>query len=617
MSDREKLHRNIPLQSLGRVLTTLAKEEKLDPAEPPRALLKGLIAVLAAGHQPLLIGKPGSGKTTLVECVASEIATNAERLPLPLRRRPVVECSVSSFQNECLYVHEFETRLKSIVQTCESAGAILFLPDLQMLTRAGAVAGYEERTVATLLTPYLANKSFPVIGATTPDGYLLLLQRNAAFAACFTPFTLPEMTAQETRALLLRLRGKLQRSVGLPIAREGIEEAVRLSERFHGWQAFPGKAIELLKAASSRKSVSLMSGGSGRRKVARDEVQALVRERTGLPDFLLSAEMPVERRVLLEQLRRSVFDQEPAIEAMVDSILTFKAELNDPGRPLGNFLFAGPTGVGKTELAKRLAELLFGSEEKVIRFDMAEYVGCDSAARLIGGRRQEGSTRGMVDHVLAQPFSVILLDEIEKAHPTIFPLLLGVLGEGRLTDQAGRTASLANSIVIMTSNLGANLYGKRTPDLRPSSEKDKAAILDREILRKIKSFFAPEFLNRLTKVILFRPLSPEAVAKVAAKELERAFARPGVRDRSLHVTVDRSLIDRLLAIGFHPEYGARPMQRVVQQLVVYPLAQALAAGKVKPHRRVTLRLRNGRTEISTGKPGEPRRMEPECGQKVA
>jgi ATP-dependent Clp protease ATP-binding subunit ClpA len=403
---------------------------------------------------------------------------------------------------------------------------------------------------------------------------------------------------------------------------ECLKEIIRMS-RFYRWQAFPGKAFLLLKAALAQKAIAKTPAprrraqreqgvvdwadteltaktlaSSGRAQLTVRDIQALVKTRTGLPSFLLFREEPVERQALVEKLRAQLFEQEQAIEAVVDAILTFKAEINDPERPLANFLFTGPTGVGKTELVKLVADLLFGSRSRVIRYDMGEYTDPESVSRLAGEGRQDGPRRGLVEEVLAEPFSVILLDEVEKAHPSLFSLLLPVLGEGQLTDVSGRTASFANTIIIMTSNLGADLYGRRPIGLSPSQAEGGGFEIERAILQKIRAFFAPEFLNRLTKILHFRPLSREAVARVAEKTIHEALARPGLRDLNLQVSVDASLFEELLKRGYHPEYGARPMQRAVEELVVYPLARVLASGRVASSQPVHLTWINGQTNLS-------------------
>src|SRR5574337_1613150 len=242
--------------------------------------------------------------------------------------------------------------------------------------------------------------------------------------------------------------------------------------------------------------------------------------------------------MLVEHLKAQLFDQDQAIEAVADAILTFKTALNNHRRPLASFLWVGPTGVGKTELVKLIAEYIFGARERVIRCDMGEYTDPDSVARLAGEGRQDGVRRGLVEEVLAQPFSVILLDEIEKAHPSLFSLLLPVLGEGQLTDVTGRSASFSNAIIVMTSNLGSDLYGQRPIGMSPVQDAERNAEVHKAILRRIQDFFAPEFLNRLTKILYFKPLSQAAIRRVAEKTVQQALRRPGIRD--LDLTVSRS-----------------------------------------------------------------------------
>ncbi len=594
MSDREQLHREFPLESLGWELTTLAREGRLEPVAVSEPLVQTIATLLAAGQAPVLSGRKGAGKTAVVESFATRITEAPLWLPSTLRNRRIVECTVIAFQSGRLYAHEFETRLESIVRKCQEGRVILFLDQLHLAVKAGAVSGYEERTVATLLTPSLARREIALLGATTPEGYKALLRHHPSFAACFTPVEVPEQTAEETLTLLPQLRPAFEKRYRIGIRRESLREVVRLTERFYRFQAFPGKAFTLLKAALAQKALAKTLGRDQAGLLTAKDIQALVQTRTGLPSFLLFREEPVERQALIDQLQARLFDQDPALEAVVDAILTFKADLNEPERPVASFLFAGPTGVGKTELVKLVAELLFGSRDRVIRYDMGEYADAGSVARLIGEER-EGPRRGLVEEVLAQPFAVILFDEIEKAHPSIFSLLLSLLGEGRLTDATGRTASFANSLIILTSNLGAELYGRRAIGLLQAGS-DPSEV-KRAILERIRAFFPPEFLNRLTKILLFKPLSRAAVAKVAEKALRQALTRPGLQDRRLQVTVDPLLFEQLLIQGFHPEYGARPMERAVQELVVYPLARALAAGHLASGQKVVLSYADGMPQL--------------------
>lgn len=586
MSDREELHRAFPLESLGRELTALAQQDRLDPVAVSEPLVQRVATLLAAGLHPLLLGASGTGKNATVETLAIRLAAARPGFVPMLANRKIVECGVVAFQSGCLYVHEFETRVESIIHKCKESRTMLFLDQAHLAAGAGRVEGYEERTVATLLTPALARGELSLIGATTPEGYKTMLRRNPRFAGCFTPVEVPEHTAEATLTLLQQLRQILEARYRVEIQRESLPEIVRLAGRFYRGQAFPGKAFTLLKAALAERSLEATLAQSQVGRLTAHDIQTFVETRTGLPPFLLLPQMPVERQTLIDTLRAELFDQDPAIEAAVDAILTFKADLNDPERPVASFLLAGPTGVGKTELVKLVANLLFGSKARVLRYDMAEYADAGNVERLIGEGRGDGNHRGLVEEVLVQPLSVILLDEIEKAHPSIYSVLLPVLGEGRLTDASGRTVSFANSVIFLTSNLGAELYGRRTIGLRQSG--GDPSVVERAILERIRAFFPPEFVNRLTKILLFKPLSRAATVKVAEKMIKRAIARPGLQDRRLHVTVDPSLFDQLLEQGFHSEYGARPMERAVQELVVYPLARALANGRITSNQKVML-----------------------------
>lgn len=598
MSDREHLHTGFALESLGREITKLAGETGLDPVLSPERVTRSLSALLASGHSPLLVGRDGVGKRAAVETLATKIALTPEALPDALKKRKILDCDLAAFQGNCLYTHEFETRIDSIVRKCRESQTVLFVNQLHLVVRAGALSGYEERTVATLLTPSLSRREITLIGATTPEGYRTILRHNPRFAACLTPVEVSEPTAEQTLTLLEDLRRLFQIHYKVRIHPAALTEIMRMT-RLYRWQAFPGKAFELLKAALADKAMarSVTQTPSRKPMITVRDIQALVKTRTGLPPFLLFREEPVQRHKLIEHFEANLFDQRQAIEAVADAILTFKADLNAPERPLASFLCTGPTGVGKTELVKLVAKTIFGSRDRVIRYDMAGYTNPASVARL-AGEGDEGPRRGLVEEVLAQPFSVILFDELEKAHPSFFTLLLPILGEGRLTDVTGRTASFANALVFMTSNLGAELYGQRPIGLSPSQDGGRDLDVHKAILRRIQEFFPPEFLNRLTKVLCFAPLSRDAVKRVAEKTVQEALRRPGLRDLDLTVSVDLSLFDELMRRGYHPEYGARPMQRAVEELIVYPLAGVLAEGRVASSQSVHLTWLNGQTNLS-------------------
>lgn len=599
MSDRERLHTGFALESLGRELTTLAWGLKLDPVLAPEGVTQPLAALLASGHSPILIGRDGVGKKAGVETLALKMALMPETLPDALKKRKVLEVDLAAFQRGCVYVHEFETRIDSIVKKCRESNTSLFLNQLHLAVKAGSVTGYEERTLATLLLPALARREITLIGATTQAGYQSILRHNPQFAACLAPLEVVEATAEQTLDLMEKLRPHFERRYQIGIHAESLTEIMRMT-RFYTWQAFPGKAFGLLKAAIAEKALERSVIADRTPTLTVQDIQVLVQKRTGLPSFLLFREEPVQRHTLVEQLKAQLFDQDRAIEAVADAILTFKTALNDHRRPLASFLWVGPTGVGKTELVKLVAETLFGSRERIIRYDMGEYTDPDSVARLAGEGRQDGLRRGLVEEVLAQPFAVILLDEIEKAHPSLFSLLLPVLGEGQLTDVTGRSASFSNAIIVMTSNLGADLYGQWPIGLSPSQDGERGLEIPRAVLRRIQGFFTPEFFNRLTKIVHFAPLSQAAIRRVAEKTVQQALSRPGLRDLDLQVSVDSSLFEELMQRGYQPAYGARPMERAVEELVIYPLARVLASGRMASGQSVRLTWLNGQTHLTDG-----------------
>jgi ATP-dependent Clp protease ATP-binding subunit ClpC len=602
--DREEPHLGAPLDSLGRLLTSKEEQEKLLPVCGRDALVREFACHLELRNNVILVGEPGCGKTAIVEKLAAWIRSGHPDLPERLGGRHILECDHSAFQYECHYVHEFETRFRTIVRKCQAKGVILFFENIHLVGGAGAVEGNEDRTVATMLTPYLSRGEITVIGASTAEGFQALLRRNPSFAAKFIKRDVAGMSAGETRESLCALRSHIQARHGVEIVDAALEEIIRVADRFYPWKVFPGKAFDILKETLARKS---HLGGGGELQSAWlfpatlsvGDVLETIARRTGLGPHIVRGDLPVRREEIVRCFQDAVFGQEEAITCLADAILSFKAELNDPERPIGVFLFCGPSGVGKTELGRQLARYLFGSERRLLRYDMSEFADFDSMRRFLGGNPRPNG-KSLVDNVAATPFSVVLLDEIEKANPVIFNLLLQAFGEGRLTDWNGNTAYLSNCIFIMTSNLASDLYGReanRIGLVGGERRRDGAKPTQKELSDRVKASFAPEFVNRITKIVHFNPLSHETIRKVARKEIDRVLQRHGIRRRGLRVSIRPALERILIEKGFDAEYGARPMQRAVEELVVSPLAVSVACADIADQQEIVLDWTGAGTEI--------------------
>jgi len=569
------------LESIGRNLTHLASEGRIGPIYERKEIISELASqLLIDGNNVLLVGEPGTGKNAVVEGLACWIPRNEVDLPYKV----IVECTHVSFQAFCLYAHEFETKLQMIVGELRKHKAILFFDQINLAVGAGALSGFEERTLANLLNPYLARNEITIIGATTPDGYKAILRRNPSFASRFIRLDIPVIKPDQALTILEDLKVEIEEKYQVTIEDEALRTIIDMSDRFYRERFFPGKAFEVLRDVIASEAHISKEKGDG--LVKKEHVYSVFKRRTGLPDFIIYRDRYIKKDEVRDYFAERIFGQDEAVEEVVNTIFSLKAELNDPQKPVAVFLFAGPTGVGKTYLARLLANYLFGSEEKLFRYDMSEYSTSDSVERLINGRRDEKRGK-LVEDILASPFSVILFDEIEKAHPNIFNLLLSLLGEGRITDETGRTVNFCNTIIIMTSNIGGELYSRIPIGLRTD---DEVGVTEKDLFRKIKEYFRPEFIGRLTKVIPFKPLSKEQIELIARKEIDKLTKRKGITFRRLEISVSERVIDYLIKMGYSPEYGARPMQRAVERHIGFPLAEAISSGRVRQSDKIHIDL---------------------------
>ena len=567
VTDRASEERYQILKKYSTNLTEMAKRGELDPVIGRDEEIRRMEQILSRRRKnnPVLIGEPGVGKTAVVEGLAQRIAKG--EVPDTLKGKEILALDIAAMVAGSKFRGEFEDRLKAVIKEIEaSAGrTIVFIDEIHTLVGAGAAEGAID--ASNILKEPLSRGKFQLIGATTLDEYREHIEKDSAFERRFQKVYVREPTIEETIEILKGLRETLQDHHKVEITDGAIEAAAKLSERYISDRFLPDKAIDLIDEAASRIRVE----GSGE-KVTEAEIASLVSQWTGIPVERMLEEERSRLAKMEDALHERIIDQEEGVRAIAEAVRHSRAGLSDPRRPVGTFLFLGPTGVGKTELAKALAGFLFGSDNALLRIDMSEYMERHAVARLIGSPPgyvgyEEGGQ--LTEAVRRRPYQVILFDEIEKAHPQVMNLLLQLLDEGRLTDGHGRTVDFRHTILILTSNVGSEEF---------QSEASEETI-QRKIREQLRKTFRPEFLNRIDEIIIFHPLSEEAIEKIV--ELKVA----GLNERLAEQGITLSLTDeakRILAKeGYDPHYGARPLARALKRLIENPLASKIVSGEIE------------------------------------
>lgn len=573
------------LDQYSRDLTLIAGGGGADPVVGREREISRVIQILSrrTKNNPVLVGEPGVGKTAVAEGLARRVARG--EVPDTLKNRRIVTLDLASMLAGTKYRGDFEDRVKCIIKEVQRAGdVIVFIDELHTIVGAGSAEGAID--AANILKPALGRGEIQVIGATTPEEYRKHIEKDAALERRFQPVDVPEPDEDCCVRMLRALRGSLETHHGLQITDEAISAAVRLSVRYICDRFLPDKAIDLLDEAASH--VRLESGPQARQTVEASDVADVVSAWTGVPASAIS-EPESERLLRLEEaLHRRVIGQDEAVSAVARAIRRGRVGLSDPRRPMGSFIFLGPTGVGKTELCRALAEAVYGDRDALIRLDMSEYMEKHAVSKLIGsppGYVGYGEGGQLTERVRRRPWSVVLFDEIEKAHEDVYNLLLQIMEDGRLTDSAGRRADFRSTIVVMTSNIGAKAITEDRPALGFSgAPRDGDGAVKEAVMAELRRTFRPEFLNRVDDTIVFRRLSREDVRQIARGMTEAVCGR--MRELGVELRVTDEALDLLAERGFDPAYGARPLRRQISALLEDPAADAILTGRAAPGDRL-------------------------------
>ena len=646
------------LNQYGTDLTKKATEGKLDPVIGRKDEIQRVIQILSrrTKNNPCLIGEPGVGKTAVAEGLAEKII--AEDVPEMLKNKRVVSLDIASMIAGAKYRGDFEERIKKCLEEVKKAGdVILFIDEVHTIVGAGSAEGAVD--AANILKPLLARGEVQIIGATTLNEYRKYIEKDSALERRFSPVTVGEPTNEETIEILKGIRDRYEAHHNVKITDEAIKAAVELSTRYINDRFLPDKAIDLVDEAASRvkmrtytqpdtlkkleEEISAMNKekddaikvqdfekAAGLRDKIKVEKEKLQKEKekweskntksittlteediaevvaswTGVPVKKLTQTENEKLRNLEQTLHQRVIGQNEAVDAVAKAIRRGRVGLKDPNRPIGSFLFLGPTGVGKTELSKALAESLFGNEDAMIRIDMSEYMEGHSVSKLIGSPPgyvgfDEGGQ--LTEKIRRKPYSVILFDEIEKAHPDVMNMLLQILDDGRLTDAQGRTVNFKNTVIIMTSNIGARLITDKTTlgfsagDKNEESQKEYETI-KKDVMGELKKQFRPEFINRIDEIIVFHKLNNEDIKQIIDIMLNQVKKRMKAKD--IELEIDDSVKEIIAKKGVDTNYGARPLKRAIQNILEDKIAEEILDGNIKPNKKAVIKAEDDKIVVN-------------------
>ena len=632
------------LNQFGEDLTKKAEEGKLDPVVGRKEEIQRVIQILSrrTKNNPCLIGEPGVGKTAVVEGLAQKIV--AGDIPEILKDKRVVTLDISGMVAGAKYRGDFEERIKKALNEVKKAGdVILFIDEIHTIVGAGAADGAID--AANILKPLLARGEIQLIGSTTLNEYRKYIEKDSALERRFSPVNVKEPTPSDTIEILNGLRDKYEAHHNVKITKEAIEAAVKLSVRYINDRFLPDKAIDLIDEASSRariktytepenlkelqtkieeiekdkeeavRSQKFEKAASLRDKekelkekyekeeqkwknkntkqvtnITEENIAEVISTWTGIPVYKITENENERLKNLEKELHKRVVGQNEAVEAVAKAIKRGRVGLKDPNRPIGSFLFLGPTGVGKTELSKALAQCLFGDESSMIRIDMSEYMEPHSVSKLIGSPPgyvgfEEGGQ--LTEKIRRKPYAVILFDEIEKAHPDVMNMLLQILEDGRLTDSQGRTVNFKNTVIIMTSNLGARVITDKKSLGFSNNEKQEDSQKDyeetkKEVMQILKKELRPEFINRIDEIIVFHKLNDEEIRKIV--DIMIAEVERRLKEQNIEIEVDDSVKDLIAKTGVDKAFGARPLRRTIQNLLEDKLAEEILDGNIQKNK---------------------------------
>jgi len=639
-SNKNSYNATPTLNQFGSDLSKLAREGKLDPVIGRKNEIERIIQILSrrTKNNPCLIGEPGVGKTAVIEGLAEKIVSGD--VPENLKNKRVVTLDISGMVAGAKYRGDFEERIKKALKEVKKAGdIIIFIDEIHTIVGAGAAEGAID--AANILKPLLARGEIQLIGATTLNEYRKYIEKDSALERRFQPVTVNEPSEEDAILILKGLRDKYEAHHNVKITDEAIIEATKLSIRYINDRFLPDKAIDIIDEAASKaklktfteptiiktleeniqkitaeKDEAVISQNFEKaaelrdvekkekeklekekqkwkdktskdvRQISGEDIAEVIANWTGIPTKKISQDENEKLKNLENALHERVIGQNEAVKAVAKAIKRSRVGLQDPNRPIGSFMFLGPTGVGKTELSKALAESLFGDENSMIRIDMSEYMEAHSTSKMIGsppGYVGFDEAGGLTEKVRRKPYSVILFDEVEKAHPDVLNMLLQILDDGRLTDSHGRVVNFKNTVIIMTSNIGARLItDKKTLGFTSTENNQEEKEYERtkkEVMAELKKQFRPEFINRIDEIIVFHKLVPEEIKQIAEIMLKQITKR--LKDQNIDITIDEKAKDLIVKKGTDATYGARPLRRAIQTMIEDKIAEEIIDGNIK------------------------------------